>query len=120
MNRKHEIEKYLMPLLPEEPEEITAKALKREYTNGFIAGQKKAYDECDEVARELSQIKSGCSKWLEEHDAKVRADAIEEYFNELYKASEIAIPVGWLNAKDIVTIQRAREIADRLKEEKHE
>lgn len=67
-----------MPLLPEEPEEITATALKQEYTNGFLAGQKKAYDECDEVARELSQIKSGCSKWLEEHDAKVRADAFRE------------------------------------------
>lgn len=78
MNRKHEIEKYLIPLLPEEPEEITATALQREYTNGFLAGQKKAYNECDEVARELSQIKSGCSKWLDKHDAKIRADVIDE------------------------------------------
>lgn len=56
----------------------------------------------------------------EEQVADIRNDAIDEYFNELYKASEIARPVGWLNAKDIVTIQRARDIADRMKEGKNE
>lgn len=56
----------------------------------------------------------------EEQVVDIRNDAIDEYFNELYKASEIARPVGWLNAKDIVTIQRARDIADQMKEGKHE
>ena len=83
MNRSREMEKYLMPLLLEEPEEITATALQREYENGYLDGQKKAYDECDEIARELSQIKSGCSKWLDGHDEKIRADEREKHFKAI-------------------------------------
>lgn len=55
---------------------------------------------------------------IDEAYNKGRKDAIEEYFNELYKASETARPVGWLRAQDIVTIQRARDIADHLREGK--
>lgn len=77
---RDEREKYLLlPSLPEEPEEITATALQREYKKGFLAGQKKAYDECDEIARELSQIKSGCSEWLDEHDKKVTEYVVAKF-----------------------------------------
>lgn len=88
MNRSREMEKYLMLLLPEEPEEITATALQREYKNGYLDGQKKAYDECDKITRELSQIKSGCSKWLDGHDEKIRAD-------ERAKVLKAVIECGW-------------------------
>lgn len=43
----------------------------------YQMGRNDAVEECDDIARELSQIKSGCSKWLDEHDRKIRNDAIE-------------------------------------------
>ena len=41
--------------------------------------------------------------------------AIDDYFTELCKASEHARPVGWLGYSDIVTIDRAKDIAEQLK-----
>lgn len=85
--------------------EITATALQREYTNGYLTGQKKAYDECDEVARELSQIKTGCSKWLDEHDVKIKTMIIDEFSTRL------------LYEMDNMNIQRTvMKVAQQLKE----
>lgn len=117
MNRKQEIEKYLMPLLPEEPEEITATALQREYKNGYLDGQKKAYDECDEIARELSQIKSGCSKWLDKHDAKIRAYVINKFVvNAITEFQKFDKEHGYPTLGDISDI--LSDVAEQLKEEK--
>lgn len=71
-----------------EQQQLTATTLQREYQNGYLAGQKKAYDECDEVARELSQIKSGCSKWLDEHDNIVYNQALDDFAKKMNKMLE--------------------------------
>ena len=48
-------------------------------------------------------------------ERKIRAKAIDEYFDELCKASESIRPVGWTSRYCIVTIDNAKEIAERLK-----
>lgn len=81
--------------------------------NANMIYQKGREDEYKEITSEYMLL-------TEEQVKDIRTNAIDEYFNELYKASEIARPVGWLNAKDIVTIQRARDIADQMMEGKNE
>lgn len=65
------------------PEETKVTTLQREYMNGYLDGQKKAYDRCDEIARELSQIKSGYSQWIINHDAEIREDVLLECMHAL-------------------------------------
>lgn len=83
---------------------VTATALQEAYTDGYLRGQEIAYNRCDKIARELSDIKTGCSKWLDEHDAKIRAAAIDEIEEKLNNTgAEIIfnLPVEEILGEDI-------------------
>lgn len=67
-----------------EKELPTATSMQKLYENGYREGQKKAFDECDEIARELSHIKSGCSEWLDGHDKVIYSQAIDDVYKALY------------------------------------
>lgn len=52
---------------------------------------------------------------LNEWKKEIRDKAIDDYFNELCKASESVRPVGWTERYSVVTIDRAMDIAKELK-----
>lgn len=52
---------------------------------------------------------------VEEFEKEIRAKAIDEFFNELCKASESVRPVGWTQRYCVVTIDKAMEIVEELK-----
>lgn len=71
----------------------------------------KVLDEVDKYLRELSDIKSGCGEWIEHHDAKVRADVIDEFSRAINSRLLRFVPTDY---DDILFI------AKQLKENKDE
>lgn len=62
--------------------------------------------------------KNGCEykKSCEECALKYAYNkALDDFHKELCKATETAISVGWVNGKDVVTMDKIHKIAEKLK-----
>lgn len=76
---------------------------------------------CSEVAKELSQIKNCCSKWIKDHDKQIRNEVIEEIHKMLVEEIKTNPNVIYIDNQDYCCVARGsvlRVIRDALEQMK--